>query len=78
MSPKKAKPVMVPPYLTCPQVTRMLDLDQSTIQKRVKAGKYPGAYKTGGKTSVILIPASLFPPEQVETYLKKEQAQLSD
>jgi hypothetical protein len=56
----------------------MLGLDQSTIQKRVKAGKYPGSYKPGGRTTVILIPAHHFPEEQIRAFLKKERAQSGD
>jgi predicted DNA-binding transcriptional regulator AlpA len=79
MPSKKAKTgIMIPPYLTCPQVTKMLGLDQSTIQKRVKAGKYPGSYKPGGRTTVILIPAHHFPEEQIRAFLKKERAQSGD
>lgn len=80
MPSKRTKTVIaMPPYLTSAQVARMLDLDSSTIRRRVLADKYPGAYKPGGgKTSIILIPTSHFTNDQVLTFLKKERDQSPD
>jgi len=80
MPAKKEKTVIaMPPFLTSSQVARMLDLDRSTIRKRVKADKYPGAFKPADSIkSVVLIPSSLFPEKQVLDFLKKERDQSPD
>lgn len=78
MPSKKQKTEMIPPLLTGRQVAKMLDVNPVTIQRRFAAGKYPGSYKPGGKTSTILIPSSLFPEEQVKAFLKVERVQSGD
>jgi hypothetical protein len=81
MPSKRAKKTVttIPIYLTSAQVARMLDIDSSVIRERFRKGQYPGADKPGGgRTSVIIIPTSLFPEEQVLTFLKKERDQSPD
>jgi len=73
MSSKKQ--IEIPPFLSGPQVAAMLEVDRSTISDWFRAGKFPGAYKPGGLRTTILIPSTLFDPEQVKTFLKKERDQ---
>jgi excisionase family DNA binding protein len=62
-----------PAYLSVTQVAEQLNVTTRTVERMVKRGEFPGAYKLPGETAPYLIPR-----EAVERYLEKKRQQSKD
>ena len=70
-APKDA--ALEPAYLSVSQVAEQLNVTTRTVERMVKRGDFPRAYKLPGETAPYLIPR-----EAVESYLEKKRPQSQD